>query len=378
MLPTQMRAVLLLGHGGLEQLVYRSDVPVPVPGPGEVLVGVRACGVNNTDINTRTGWYAPSVTTGVTAELARLGVSGSNDDLGSWDRKSLGFPRIQGAAIAGNIVAVGPGVAAARIGDVVVVDPVVRDMSLPRWARGLQYIGSERDGGYAEFAAVPADNALAVSGPLGFAELAGLPCAYQTAEEMQLRARVQGTDTVLVTGASGGVGSANVQLAKLRGARVIAVAAADKERRIRQLGADLFIPRAVPDLAAAVAALVLDRGVDVVLDVTGGDNVLQMWRCLCRAGRYVTAGAIAGPIARVDLRDLIYKDLEMYGVGNPEPEALSNLIRHVEAGALKPVVDKVFPLAQLRQAQEAFAAKSHVGKIVIDIASRFGKDEPSI
>lgn len=367
MIPKHMRAVTLIGHGGLDKLVYRTDVAVPQPGPGEVLVAVRACGVNNTDINTRTGWYAPSVTTGVTEELATKGVADTKGDLGSWDRKGLGFPRIQGAAAAGKIVGVGAGVDEKRIGDVVVVDPVVRDMSRTRWARGIQYIGSERDGGYAEYVAVPSVNALAVQASLSFAELAALPCAYQTAEEMQLRTRLSKGETVVVTGASGGVGSANVQLAKMRGARVIAIAGKDKEARVRELGADLFIARGTPDLADALGKLVQERGVDVVLDVAGGDDILHLWRSLARAGRFATGGAIAGPMATVDLRDLIYKDLEMYGIANPEAEAMQNLVRYVETGKLRPVVSQVFPLPELGAAQAAFATKGHVGKIIMDI-----------
>ncbi len=367
MLKKQMRGVNLIGHGGVDKLAYRADLPVPEPAAGEVLVAVRACGLNNTDINTRTGWYAPSVTTGVTEELATKGVAGDNDDLGSWDRQGLSFPRIQGAAPAGVIVAVGAGVEARRIGATVVVDPVVRDMSRRRWARGVQYLGSERDGGYADFVAVPSVNALDVRSKLSFAELAALPCAFQTAEEMQLRTRVAAGQTVVVTGASGGVGSANVQLAKLRGAYVIAVAGQQKEVQVRQLGADQFIARGSPDLSAKIAALTGERGVDVVLDVVGGDDVLHLWRALARGGAYATGGAIAGPMATVDLRDLIYKDLELYGIANPEPEAMQNLVRYVEDGRLRPIVDVTFPLAQLADAQVAFAAKGHVGKIIIDV-----------
>lgn len=372
MLPKQMRAVTLVGHGGLDKLVYRTDFQVPNVGPGEVLVAVRACGVNNTDINTRTGWYAPSVTTGVTEELAAKGVGGDNDDLGSWDRKGLAFPRIQGAACAGAIVAVGAGVETGRIGSIVVVDPVVRDMSRTRWARGVQYIGSERDGGYAEYVAVPSVNALSVRSPLSFAQLAALPCAYQTAEEMQLRTRLAKGETVVVTGASGGVGSANVQLAKLRGAHVIAIAGKSKESQVRDLGADMFVSRGTPDLSDVLSSLVNERGVDVVLDVAGGDDVLHLWRSLSRAGRFATGGAIAGPMAHVDLRDLIYKDLEMFGIANPEVDAMLNLVKYVEAGMLRPVVSDVFALADLAAAQTAFATKSHVGKIIMDIDRALG------
>ena len=207
-----MRAVLLTGHGGPERLDYREDVAEPEPGAGEVLIAVGAAAINNTDIWTREGAY------------------GSADDpaaVSGWRREPMAFPRIQGADVAGRIVAVGAGVPETRIGERVIVNPVLYS-DLGDGLVGMGYLGSERDGGFAEFVAVPAANALAIESDLGDAELASFPTAYLTAEGMLDRARVAAGEMLLVTGASGGVGSALVQLARARDARVVALAGRGK------------------------------------------------------------------------------------------------------------------------------------------------------
>jgi NADPH:quinone reductase-like Zn-dependent oxidoreductase len=366
-IPGVMRAVFLKGHGGLDQLEFREDAPVPPLAPGEVLVRVGACAVNNTDINTRVGWYGASTNAPVTEEVALHGIPRRVGESASWNRQDIEFPLIQGAAVAGEIVRVAATVSEERLGARVVVDPVIRDMSLRRWARGVQYLGSERNGGFADYVAVPAQNALDAPSSSSLTELACLPCAFQTAEEMQLRASVTQDDRVEVTGASGGVGLANVLLAKLRGARVVAIVAAAKADALRRYGADDVVIRDRESFAAELAQKVGARGADVVLDVVGGTLTRSLWQLLDRAGRFATSGAIGGPVVSVDLRDLIYKDVEMFGVTFPEAEALDNLLRYVSAGQLQPVVDHVFPLSKIADAQALFAAKKHVGKIVIDM-----------
>ena len=356
-----MTAMVLTGHGGLDKLVYRDDVPVPRPGAGEVLIEVAACGVNNTDFNTRTGWYASSVREAMTPDIGLKGLPGG--DVRTWGGTPLAFPRIQGADGVGRIVAVGEGVDLARVGERVLVDPCVRDPALPARAQGVVYIGSERDGGYAEYMAAPSANAHAVRAALSDAELACFACSYSTAEEMLVRLAVRADETVLVTGASGGVGVAAVQLAKARGARVIAVAGAPKAAALRALGADHVVERDHPDMAQAAKAVA--GAVDAVVDVVGGAIFPQLIRSLRRAGRYASAGAIAGPIGELDLRDLIYRDLEMYGIANPQVSTFERLVRLIEEGAVKPVIARTFPLAELRAAHAAFVEKAHVGKIVI-------------
>ncbi|MCO4878279.1 alcohol dehydrogenase family protein [Paraburkholderia caribensis] len=367
--PETMRAVHLTGYGGIEKLVYREDVATPQPQNGEVLIKVGACGLNNTDVNLRTRWYHRSVNESLSEQVALTGAkgAGAEEEQGnaSWNQESIVFPRIQGAAIAGRIVAVGPSVDAGRVGERVLVDPQVRDLSLPLRAQLIAYLGGDRDGGFAEYAVVPAANAYPLSSSLTDAELATFPTSYDTAEEMLVRARLSEGETVVITGAAGGVGTALIQLAHIRKARVIAIAGKSKEERIRELGAHAFVPREVDNLRGAVEKIVGPQGVDVVADVVGGPMFGDLLKLLRRGGRYSTAGAIAGPVQPLDLRDLIYKDLEMYGITCPTPETFAQVVGYVESGQLRPLVDRVFDLSDLREAQGELVKRAHVGKLVV-------------
>ncbi len=351
-----MRAVLLTGHGGLDQLEYRDDVPVPSPRPGEVLIEVAACGMNNTDVNARTGWYAKTVSTATGEDHA------TPDTGGGWG-DSLSFPRIQGADPAGRIVAVGDCVAVARIGQRVLVDAWLRDPSglLAR----ARYLGSEVDGGYAEFVSVPASNAHPIESDLSDVELATFPCSYATAEHMLHRAGVEEGQWVLVTGASGGVGGALVQLAKRRGARVLAVTSATKTAAVRAIGADEVLDRARHDLDKAV--LDVTGGIDVFADVVGGESFGPLLETVRRGGHCTTAGAIAGPIVSLDLRTLYLRDLTLHGATVLPAEVFANLVRYIERGEVQPVVAATFPLHRMAEAQAAFMKKEHVGAMVIQI-----------
>jgi NADPH:quinone reductase-like Zn-dependent oxidoreductase len=362
-LPTLMRAVVLTGHGGIDRLAVRDDVPTPYPRDDEVVVQVGACGLNNTDINTRTGWYDETVESGVTE---KLGLQGRDDDAGSsWNKSGVSFPRIQGAAVVGTIAAVGSGVDLARIGERVLVDPSIRDPKLPLRAQIAEYLGSERDGGFAEFVAVPSINAHMIDSSMTDAELATFPCSYDTAEEMLVRADLRAGETVLITGAAGGVGTALIQLAVAREARVVAVASRSKQARLEALGAHYFVARESDDLQAAVEQLVGEQGVDVVADVVGGDLFRPVLKVLRRAGRYATAGAIGGPVTTFDIRDLIYKDLEMYGITNPTSDTFKRLVGLIESQKLRPMLEASYGLAQLHEAQEQLLKRLHVGKIVV-------------
>ncbi|TCM65747.1 alcohol dehydrogenase family protein [Rhizobium sp. BK068] len=368
-IPETMRAVLLTGFGGIDKLVYREDVKVPQPGPGEVLIRVGACGVNNTDVNLRTRWYDRDVNESLSENV---GLQGAGDPKkadaetsGTWKEETIVFPRIQGAAVVGTIAKVGQSVDSSRIGDRVIVDPQVRDLSLPERAQLVAYLGGERDGGFAEYVVVPAENAYKVQSSLSDAELATFPTSYDTAEEMLVRARLGEGETVVITGAAGGVGTALVQLSLIRGARVVAVAGAAKEERLRALGAHHFVAREIADVRGAIEALVGERAVHVVADVVGGPFFTDSLKLLCRGGRYSTAGAIAGPIQSIDLRDLIYKDLEMFGITCPTPDTFKSVIGHVASGRLKPLIEKTYPLKDLPAAQGDLVKRSHVGKLVI-------------
>jgi NADPH:quinone reductase-like Zn-dependent oxidoreductase len=220
-------------------------------------------------------------------------------------------------------------------------------------------MGSECDGGFAQFAVAPAIETHAVDCSWTDAELASVPCAYSTAENMLHRANV-GAERVLVTGASGGVGSAAVQLAKRRGAEVIALSSASKMAKVIALGADRVIDRSA-DLVAELGA----GAIDVVIDLVAGDQWPSFLDVLRRGGRYATAGAIAGPIAQIDVRTLYLKDLTLMGCTFQEDEVFANLVSYIEAGEIRPVVAKTYPLRDIAQAQEDFLAKRHTGKLVL-------------
>lgn len=340
-----MRAVLLTGHGGREKLEYREDVPDPVPGHGEVLIRVGAAALNNTDVWTREGAY------------------GDPGRARGWRGEPLTFPRIQGADIAGRIVAIGPGVPTDRIGERVLVDNAL--YAGP--GEGLLdtgIIGSERDGGFAELVSVPAQNAHRIESDLSDAELASFPTAYATAERMLNRGRVVAGERVLVTGASGGVGTGLVQLAKIRGATVVAIVGAAKKELVLDLGADAVVTRG-RDIASAVEQALERAPVDVVADVVGGEQVGELLQLLRPGGRYVVAGAIAGPLVTVDLRTIYLKQLEVLGSTMANRDEFAALVGHIESGRLRPLVWATYPLAELGRAQADFQRKSFVGKLVV-------------
>lgn len=357
MIPKTMEAVLLTGHGGFETLEFRTDYPVPSPQAGEVLIRVAAAGVNNTDINTRTAWYSKGVASGSNSG-GTAGFVSADDADASWSGTALAFPRIQGADVCGHIAAVGEGVDPARIGERVLVRNMLRSYVDYRpyecWT-----LGSECDGGFAQFAVAPSRETHAVRCDWSDAELASIPCAYSTAENMLHRAGV-GAERVVVTGASGGVGSAAVQLARRRGATVIALAAPAKAAEVRALGADRVIDRDA-DLGAELGP----ESVDVVIDIVGGDDWPHLLDILRRGGRYAVAGAIAGPIARIDLRTLYLKDLTLFGCTFQEDEVFENLVSYIEAGSIRPVVAATYPLKDIVRAQTDFLAKKHTGKLVL-------------
>ena len=359
--PTTMRAVLLTGHGGFDQLQYRTDVPVPAAADGEVLVQVSACGINNTDVNTRIGWYAADVREATSGEREPAAAGGGWTD-------GLAFPRIQGADVCGVVAAVGAdGAGHPLIGRRVLIDPWVLDPLAPLDLAAARYLGSELDGGFAEFCVVPIANVHPVDSALSDAELATFACSSVTAENMLTKTAVGGSDVVVVTGASGGVGTAVVQLAHARGAHVIAVASAAKADAVRRLGADAVVDREHRALGAAVRDASPTGACDVVVDVVGGPMFTALIPTLRPGGRYVSAGAIAGPIVEFDLRQLIYGDLHFDGATVCPPGTFARVVAHIEAGRLRPVLATTYPLEAIVEAQRAFLAKGHVGNIVVTL-----------
>ena len=342
-----MKGVVLLGHGGPEMLEYRDNLPVPEPRAGEVLIRVHAAGVNNTDINTRLAWYSKSH---------------ASDKDASWAGAPINFPLIQGIDACGEIVAVGEGVSQDRIGTRVLVEPCLyesggKTLSHP-W-----FFGSECDGAFAEYTTVSSRHAHRITSALSSIELASFPCSYSTAENMLTRTHVEAGDKVLITGASGGVGSAALQLAKARGATVYAVTSPEKQSAMEKLGADRSIDRR-SSLIETLGA----NSVDVVIDLVAGPGWPALLEVLRRHGRYAVAGAVAGPLVELDVRALYLKDISFHGCTALDPGVFANLVAQIETGAINPLVAEVFPLREIVAAQQAFADKNYVGKIVLDIA----------
>ncbi|MEO9094138.1 MAG: alcohol dehydrogenase family protein [Microbacteriaceae bacterium] len=356
-LPEVMAAAVLTGHGGLDKLDYRTDVPVPRPGEGEVLIEVAAAAVNNTDINTRIGWYSKSVESGTEAG-GTDGFSNLATADAAWSGNAMVFPRIQGADVCGRIAAVGAGVSAERIGQRVLVRNMLRSYVGYRpfecWT-----LGAECDGGFAQFTVAPDRETHTVNTDWSDAELAAVPCAYSTAENMLHRAGV-GAERVLVTGASGGVGLAAVQLAKRRGATVLAICSPAKAAQVIAGGAQQTFDR-----GADLVGLLGQNSLDVVIDVVGGAQTAQLLELLRSGGRYVIAGAIGGPHATIDLRTIYLKDLSLLGCTFQDDVVFENLIGYIERNEFRPVVSKTYPLAAIASAQQDFLSKQHAGKIVL-------------
>lgn len=360
-LPETMRAVVLTGHGGLDRLEYRTDWPVPRPGPGEVLIAVGACGLNNTDVNTRTAWYSKGTREATTGAA----LDGATEDDATWGGAPIAFPRIQGADVVGRVVALGEGADPTLMGRRVMVDTWLRDWDDPTNLDRTGYFGSEIDGGFAEFTKVDARNVHAVESALGDAELATFATASITAENMLNRAGVGAGDTVLVPGASGGVGSALIQLANRRGATTVAMAGAEKADQVRAIGPAALLPRAPEDLRAALRDAIGRETVTVVADVVGGAIWPALIDALARGGRYTCSGAIAGPVVEFDLRTFYLRDLTFTGATIVPPGVFADLVGYIEQGKIRPLLAATYPLERLREAQAAFIEKAHVGNIVV-------------
>ena len=381
-IPKTMAGVLLTGHGGIDKLEYRDDLPVPQPRAGEVLVKLSAAAINNTDINTRSGWYDSSVSTATSAGaekgFAHLEAnldpaakaqdrgqdegqaSGNSGEQRSWSGSVLSFPFIQGADGCGVVVAVGEGVSEDCLEKRVVLNAM---QDAGGWI--CRCLGSEMDGCYAQYVRIKAEEVYPTSSSLSDAELAAIPCAYSTAEGLVQRSGVIRGDKVLVTGASGGVGLAAVQLAALRGAEVTALVGRGKGELVCASGAARAIERHV-----SLRESMEEESVDVVIDLVGGDVTTGgswsdiLW-VLRRGGRYAISGAIAGPMVALDLRQLYLKDLTFLGCTYQSGDIFPRLMDYVEKGKVKPVVAKQFPLEKIHDAQRAFLKKDFVGKIVL-------------
>ncbi|KPQ24730.1 MAG: hypothetical protein HLUCCA13_08010 [Halomonas sp. HL-48] len=362
--PDTMAAMLLTGHGGIEKLEYRKDVTTPAPQPGQVLVQVTATAKNNTDRKAREGLY-PTKDKGDVTSFAMGGEA------------TLTFPRIQGADVAGRIVAVGEGVDTARIGERGLLDFNLyaddrRDINLTP-----DYYGHGADGGYAEYVAVPADQFHHVPNPdLRDAELAAMGmCSYQTAYHMMTSAGIAAGERVLVSGASGGVGTALMQLCRIVGAIPYAVSQPDKADALRALGAEAVIDRGdLPTFVNRVLATTNGQPIDAVMDLVGGemtnlfiDTMIVDMQHRKRYPRLSIAGASGGNVSEIMWTKIYLYQVQIFGVSHGTREEAEQLIAWIRSGELKPVLHAAFKLSDLHEAERYFVNRgsNYLGKIVV-------------
>ena len=362
--PSIMAAMVLTGHGGTERLEYRTDYPTPEPGPGQVLVKVTATAKNNTDRKAREGLYPVKDR----AEVASFQMGGS---------ATLTFPRIQGADVAGRVVALGEGVPEQRIGERGLLDFNIyaaerRDINLTP-----DYYGHGADGGFAEYVAVPSEQFHAVANPeLADAELAAMGmCSYQTALHMMNAAAVRAGERVLVTGASGGVGTALIQLCRIVGAIPYALSQQEKAAALLELGAEAVLDRSdMQSFEARVRRLTGERPLDAVMDLVGGELTdrfidAMIFDMRARSGypRLSIAGASGGNLSEIMWTRIYLYQVQIFGVSHGTREEAEQLVEWIRSGELRPVLHAAFPLSELRAAEDYFVNRGsdYLGKIVI-------------
>lgn len=342
-----MKAVVFHKHGGPEELRYE-EVERPRIAADEVLIRVKACALNHLDI-----WV-------------RQGIPGYQ----------IPLPHISGCDVSGVVEDVGGAVAGLAAGDRVFISPGLscwrcdmclagRDNMCPQY----RLVGAQVDGGYAEFVKVPALNAIPIPGSLSFEQAAAFPLVTVTAWHMLFTlARLRPGEDVLVMAAGSGVGSMAVQMAKVAGARVITTVGADEKiPKAKTLGADEVIQHSRERVAERVKALTGGRGVDVVIEHIGPAVWDQCVSSLAKGGRLVTCGATSGPDVKIDLRHLFVRQLTFMGSYMGTRAELLEAAKLVGRGQLRPVVDRVLPLKEARQAQDLMLNRSLFGKIVLAV-----------
>lgn len=362
MIPNTMKAMVLTGHGGIDKLEYR-DVETPRPGPGEVLVQVTATAKNNTDRKAREGLYPTKK-----GEMTSFQMGG---------KPTLTFPRIQGADIAGRVVAVGDGVDDSRIGERGLLDFNIyadgrRDINLTP-----DYYGHGADGGYAEYVALPSDQFHHIPNPeLSDAEVASMGmCSYQTAMHMLTSANIRAGERVLVTGASGGVGTALIQLCRIMGAIPYALSKQDKAQALLDLGAEAVLDRS--DMGSFLERVKSETGgkpIDAVMDLVGGemtdifiDTMIFDMNARGTYPRLSIAGASGGNISEILWTRIYLYQVQIFGVSHGTREEAEQLMAWIRDGHLKPVLHGAFRLSDLHHAEEYFVNRgsNYLGKIVI-------------
>ncbi|WP_089943642.1 zinc-binding dehydrogenase [Candidatus Entotheonella palauensis] len=333
-----MKAVAIYAHGDMDELVYDTDFPEPEIGPNEVLIDIKATSLNYHDVFTRRGM--PGI--------------------------KIPMPMIMGLDIAGEIAQLGPGVDGWSVGERVLIDPV------DRVGGGL--MGETIPGGLAERCRAAVHQLIRIPGGVSFADAAALPVAYGTAHRMMLtQGQVRTGERVLILGASGGVGTCCVFLAKMAGAEVIACASSDaKLDRLRQFGADYVINYTTHEFHHEVFRLFGKPhrrgggGVDMVINYTGGDTWVPSLRSLRKGGRMLTCGATAGFDPPTDIRYIWTFELQLLGSNGWTVEDLESLLNMVQTGKLKPVIDRVLPLTEAVEALRLLEDREVIGKVIVE------------
>lgn len=323
-----MRAALIVKHGDRSNVVV-GQYPKPQLQSGEVLIAVKACGLNHLDI------------------FVRRGIPG----------RTLELPHISGGDIAGEVVEVAGDVQGVNLGDRVLIDPLINGQAL----------GEDLTGGLSEYAKVPAANCIPISEGISFEEAASLPIAYGTAWRMLItRGQLKASETILILGASGGVGTAAVQIAKLTGATVIAAASSDsKLEQLKGLGADYLINYAKEDFSKETWNITGKKGADVIVDYTGKETWPKSIKATKVGGRILTCGATTGFEATTDLRYVWVREITILGSNAWERSDLETLLSLVQEGKLKPIIDRVLPLEEIQEAHRIIEEREIFGKVII-------------
>lgn len=363
MIPEKMSAMLLVGHGGVEKLVYKKDVPLPILKKNYVLVKVTATAKNNTDRKAREGLYPTKEKNDVTS----FAMGG---------KPTLTFPRIQGADIVGRIVAVGEGVSEERIGQRGLLDFNIyaderNDINLTP-----DYYGHGADGGYAEYVALPNDQFYHMPNTeLSDAELSSMGmCSYQTGYHMMTSANIQAGERVLVSGASGGVGTAIIQMCRIIGAIPYAVSSNEKKEMLLNLGAQDVCDRSDDDLVKSILTMTKGENIDVVMDLLGGeytdkfiDTMIANMNKRTTYPRLSIAGASGGNISEILWTRIYLYQVQIFGVSHGTRDEAKQLMAWIRDGKLKPVLHGTFKLSDLHVAEKYFAKRdsNYLGKISI-------------
>jgi len=340
-----VKALYFEQHGELDVVKY-GDVPDPEPGPGEVLIRVRACALNFLDIWVRRGW--PGL--------------------------NLEMPHWCGADVAGEIAGIGPGVSGWQVGQRVVADPGINMAGDEFTRRGedsispdYHVLGEHLRGGAAEYLKVPADNLAPIPDEKDFVDAAAPILVTLTAWRMLMhRAGLRAGETVLVVGAGGGVNSMAIQIAKLAGATVYVVAGnPEKSERAQQLGADRVVDRSQVNWGDEIHKLTAKRGVDVVVDNVGKATITTSMQAVARGGRIVIVGNTSGPRAEIDIRYIFGKQISLIGSTMGSHQDFRDVLRLLWSERLKPVVHGVMPLSEGREAYQMMETGQQFGKIVL-------------